>query len=113
MVTSSKFSARAFDCVNCLRSLLWLHDVYDRYRDRGPVVDGVHTPELARGRVADNNRRAMRTRRRSNQPLRLNSAPRTLESARKTNDQAGPREVLRRVVLPGGLWTVSTKPMEI
>jgi thiol-disulfide isomerase/thioredoxin len=48
----------AFDCVNCLRSLPWLHGLYDKYRDRGLIVVGVHTPELARERVADNVRRA-------------------------------------------------------
>ena len=48
----------AFDCVNCLRSLPWLHGLYDRYQDRGLVVIGVHTPELDLERVADSVRRA-------------------------------------------------------
>lgn len=48
----------AFDCINCRRSVPWLHALSDAYRDRGLVVVGVHTPELSNERVPDNIRRA-------------------------------------------------------
>lgn len=36
----------AFECWNCYRSFPWLNTVADRYREKGLVVVGVHTPEL-------------------------------------------------------------------
>jgi thiol-disulfide isomerase/thioredoxin len=49
----------AFDCVNCRRSVAWVHSVQERYRDRGLIVVGVHTPELPEERSIDNVRAAV------------------------------------------------------
>jgi thiol-disulfide isomerase/thioredoxin len=49
----------AFDCVNCRRSVAWVHSVQERYRDRGLLVVGVHTPELPEERSIDNVRAAV------------------------------------------------------
>jgi thiol-disulfide isomerase/thioredoxin len=49
----------AFDCVNCRRSVAWVHSVQERYRDRGLIVVGVHTPELPEERSIDNVRAAI------------------------------------------------------
>jgi thiol-disulfide isomerase/thioredoxin len=49
-----------FDCINCRRSLPWLEAVHARYRDAGLVIVGVHSPELARERDADNVRAAVK-----------------------------------------------------
>ena len=35
-----------FECINCLHALPQVKALYARYRDRGLVVVGVHTPEL-------------------------------------------------------------------
>ena len=35
-----------FDCINCVRTLPGLRDLYERYRDRGVEIVGVHTPEF-------------------------------------------------------------------
>jgi len=43
----------ARECWNCYRSFPWLNSVADRYRDRGLVVVGVHTPELDSERGRD------------------------------------------------------------
>jgi len=43
-----------FECVNCLRTLPWLKDAYERYRDRGLVLVAVHTPEFAHEREPRN-----------------------------------------------------------
>jgi thiol-disulfide isomerase/thioredoxin len=45
-----------FECSNCLATLPWLRTVAARYRDRGLVVIGVHTPELP----AEHDREAVR-----------------------------------------------------
>ena len=36
-----------FSCINCQRALPFVNSWYDRYRDSGLVVIGVHTPEFA------------------------------------------------------------------
>jgi thiol-disulfide isomerase/thioredoxin len=36
-----------YSCINCLRSLPYVVNWYDKYRDKGLVVVGVHTPEFA------------------------------------------------------------------
>ena len=36
----------AFDCSNCLATLPWMHAAAARYRSRGLMIVGVHTPEL-------------------------------------------------------------------
>jgi thiol-disulfide isomerase/thioredoxin len=35
-----------YSCINCLRTLPDLGNLYDRYKDKGLVVIGVHTPEF-------------------------------------------------------------------
>ncbi|MEM5427932.1 thioredoxin family protein [Cupriavidus oxalaticus] len=35
-----------FDCINCIRTLPHVRQWYDKYRDKGLVVVGVHTPEF-------------------------------------------------------------------
>ena len=35
-----------YTCINCLRTLPYLREWYRRYRDRGFVIVGVHTPEF-------------------------------------------------------------------
>jgi cytochrome c biogenesis protein CcdA/thiol-disulfide isomerase/thioredoxin len=44
----------AYSCINCQRAIPHVVDWYDRYRDRGFVVLGVHTPEYAFERVPGN-----------------------------------------------------------
>jgi cytochrome c biogenesis protein CcdA/thiol-disulfide isomerase/thioredoxin len=44
----------AYSCINCQRAIPHLVDWYDRYRDSGLVVIGVHTPEYAFERVSGN-----------------------------------------------------------
>jgi cytochrome c biogenesis protein CcdA/thiol-disulfide isomerase/thioredoxin len=44
----------AYSCINCQRAIPHVIDWYNRYRDYGLVVIGVHTPEYAFERVPDN-----------------------------------------------------------
>jgi cytochrome c biogenesis protein CcdA/thiol-disulfide isomerase/thioredoxin len=44
----------AYSCINCQRAIPHVVDWYNRYRDDGFVVIGVHTPEYAFERVAAN-----------------------------------------------------------
>ena len=44
----------AYSCINCQRAIPHAVDWYNRYRDDGFVVIGVHTPEYAFERVAGN-----------------------------------------------------------
>jgi cytochrome c biogenesis protein CcdA/thiol-disulfide isomerase/thioredoxin len=44
----------AYSCINCQRAIPHVVDWYDRYRDDGFVVIGVHTPEYAFERVPGN-----------------------------------------------------------
>jgi cytochrome c biogenesis protein CcdA/thiol-disulfide isomerase/thioredoxin len=44
----------AYSCINCQRAIPQVVDWYNRYRDDGFVVIGVHTPEYAFERVPDN-----------------------------------------------------------
>jgi cytochrome c biogenesis protein CcdA/thiol-disulfide isomerase/thioredoxin len=48
-----------YSCVNCLRTLPFLRRWYETYRDDGLVIVGVHTPEFAFERDADNVRDAV------------------------------------------------------
>ena len=50
-----------FACYNCLNALPHVKALYAKYRDRGFVVVGVHTPELPHERVVENVRREVRT----------------------------------------------------
>ena len=49
-----------FACYNCLNALPHVKALAAKYRDKGLVVIGVHTPELARERVLDNVRREVK-----------------------------------------------------
>ena len=46
-----------FECYNCLNAIPHVKELYAKYKDRGFVVVGVHTPEFARERVPANVRR--------------------------------------------------------
>ncbi len=43
----------AYSCINCLRTLPHVNAWYDKYKDDGFVVIGVHTPEFKFGKSAD------------------------------------------------------------
>src|SRR5260370_1859478 len=43
-----------YGCVNCVNTLPHVTDLYAKYRDRGLVVVGVHTPEFPFERSASN-----------------------------------------------------------
>jgi cytochrome c biogenesis protein CcdA/thiol-disulfide isomerase/thioredoxin len=49
-----------YSCVNCLRTLPYVRAWYDKYKDQGLVVIGVHAPEFAFEKDIDNVRRAIR-----------------------------------------------------
>lgn len=36
-----------YSCINCVRTLPYLNSWYDKYKDQGLVIVGVHTPEFA------------------------------------------------------------------
>jgi cytochrome c biogenesis protein CcdA/thiol-disulfide isomerase/thioredoxin len=48
-----------YSCINCLRSLPYVKAWYERYKDHGLVVIGVHAPEFAFEKNAANVRRAV------------------------------------------------------
>jgi cytochrome c biogenesis protein CcdA/thiol-disulfide isomerase/thioredoxin len=48
-----------YSCINCLRALPYVKRWYETYKDHGLVVIGVHAPEFAFERDADNVRRAV------------------------------------------------------
>jgi thiol-disulfide isomerase/thioredoxin len=50
----------AFECVNCLNSAAWVETMVHSKSDAGLVVIGVHTPELATEKSADNVRNAVK-----------------------------------------------------
>lgn len=43
-----------YSCINCIRTLPYVTDWYDKYQDDGFVIVGVHTPEFAFERVTSN-----------------------------------------------------------
>jgi cytochrome c biogenesis protein CcdA/thiol-disulfide isomerase/thioredoxin len=47
-----------YSCINCLRALPYVRAWAEKYRDRGLVVVGVHTPEFAFEKHPDNVRKA-------------------------------------------------------
>jgi cytochrome c biogenesis protein CcdA/thiol-disulfide isomerase/thioredoxin len=49
-----------YSCVNCLRTLPYVRAWYDKYKDQGLVVLGVHAPEFAFEKDLDNVRRAVK-----------------------------------------------------
>jgi cytochrome c biogenesis protein CcdA/thiol-disulfide isomerase/thioredoxin len=48
-----------YSCINCLRSLPFIEAWYQKYKNHGLVVIGVHTPEFAFEKNEDNVRRAV------------------------------------------------------
>jgi len=48
-----------YSCINCLRTLPYVKAWYDKYRDHGLVVIGVHTPEFAFEKDPGNVQRAV------------------------------------------------------
>ncbi|KJC60454.1 cytochrome C biogenesis protein [Bradyrhizobium sp. LTSPM299] len=50
-----------YSCINCLRSIPYIRAWAEKYRDHGLVVIGVHAPEFAFERNADNVRAAIAT----------------------------------------------------
>jgi thiol-disulfide isomerase/thioredoxin len=48
-----------YSCINCLRSLPYVRAWAEKYRDRGLVVVGVHTPEFAFEKDTNNVRKAV------------------------------------------------------
>jgi cytochrome c biogenesis protein CcdA/thiol-disulfide isomerase/thioredoxin len=48
-----------YSCINCLRSLPYVNGWYEKYKDHGLVVIGVHAPEFAFEKDVDNVRRAV------------------------------------------------------
>jgi thiol-disulfide isomerase/thioredoxin len=49
-----------FDCINCVHTLPHVKELYSRYRDKGLVVVGVHTPEYTFERDLGNLRNAVK-----------------------------------------------------
>ncbi len=47
-----------YSCVNCVRTIPYLRAWYERYKDQGLVIVGVHSPEFAFERSEANVRRA-------------------------------------------------------
>lgn len=43
-----------YSCINCIRTLPYLKSWYDRYKDNGFVIIGVHTPEFEFEKDSDN-----------------------------------------------------------
>ena len=48
-----------YSCINCIRSIPYVRAWYDRYKDDGLVVIGVHAPEFAFERELGNVRKAV------------------------------------------------------
>lgn len=49
-----------YSCINCLRALPYVQAWYDKYKNHGLVVIGVHSPEFAFERDVNNVRKAVR-----------------------------------------------------
>ena len=49
-----------YSCINCLRTLPYTKAWHERYKDKGLIVIGVHSPEFAFEKVAANVQRAVR-----------------------------------------------------
>lgn len=49
-----------FDCINCAHTIPHVEDWYSRYRDKGLVVVGVHTPEYSFEHDTDNLKNAVK-----------------------------------------------------
>jgi thiol-disulfide isomerase/thioredoxin len=48
-----------YSCINCIRTLPYLVDWYEKYADKGLVIIGVHAPEFAFEKELDNVKRAV------------------------------------------------------
>lgn len=48
-----------YSCINCIRSLPHITALYDKYKDKGLVIIGVHTPEFAFEKDTDNVKQAI------------------------------------------------------
>jgi len=48
-----------YSCINCLRAMPYVNAWYDKYKDHGLVIIGVHAPEFTFEKDARNVRRAM------------------------------------------------------
>ena len=48
-----------YSCINCLRALPYVESWYEKYKDHGLVVIGVHAPEFAFEKAPNNVRRAV------------------------------------------------------
>ena len=48
-----------YSCINCVRTIPHLQSWYEAYKDEGLVIIGVHSPEFAFEREADNVKKAM------------------------------------------------------
>ena len=46
-----------FGCINCRNTLPFVKSWHDRYREKGLIVIGVHSPEFAEERIVENLRR--------------------------------------------------------
>ena len=82
-----------YGCVNCVNTLPHVTELYAKYRDRGLVVVGVHTPEFAFERSASNVQAALKrhgityqwrrtTRRRPGTPMATSTGRRSTSSTR-------------------------------
>jgi len=49
-----------YSCINCLRALPYITSWYERYKDHGLVVIGIHSPEFAFEKSENNVKRAVR-----------------------------------------------------
>lgn len=49
-----------YSCINCIRTFPYLRDWYTKYRDKGLVIIGVHTPEFEFEKDASNVRKAVK-----------------------------------------------------
>lgn len=49
-----------YSCINCIRTLPYITGWYEKYKDRGFVVVGVHTPEFAFEKDTENVKTALR-----------------------------------------------------
>jgi thiol-disulfide isomerase/thioredoxin len=48
-----------YSCINCLRAIPYVRAWYEKYKDQGHVVIGVHTPEFAFEKNIDNVKKAV------------------------------------------------------
>ncbi|MEI6660052.1 MAG: redoxin family protein [bacterium] len=48
-----------YSCINCQRTLPYVKSWYDKYKDQGLVIIGVHTPEFGFEKVQDNVQKAV------------------------------------------------------